>query len=227
MPHTMVQHMFNSASGMPEDAIVNTWHFNSSETADETDGEIIANIVNKFYDTVTSPAAAAVMNYLATTGMAIPRHRNKVYDMSQTPPRIPVYDATAITGASNAAQQLPTEVAVCLSFNAAPLPGVDAARRRGRVYVGPLNTNALTAGTGTVGTTVSFSMSQALCESGNRLRLEAAAAGHVWCVYSRTAQAGGATIDQYLSTVVSVWSDDAFDTVRSRGRKAGSRLVRP
>ncbi len=105
----------------------------------------------------------------------------------------------ANVGGSN---PLPTEVAACLSYVAdRNLP-----RNRGRIYLGPLGTNALVTSAGRV--LVSPAFRTALRESAARLQ-GANGQSISWHLYS--------TVANQMKLITGGWVDDAFDTQRRRG----------
>lgn len=117
---------------------------------------------------------------------------------------------------------MPTEVAGALSFHA-DLTGLveeagatrPRARRRGRVFVGPLTTQAITPTDDNPRLSAGFTLS--LRQAATFMADEAAAAGWTWSVWSRT----GAS----LYPIVGGWTDNAPDTMRKRGVEASARVV--
>jgi hypothetical protein len=125
-------------------------------------------------------------------------------------------------------QSLPDQVAVVNSFHA-DLSGVPTsdgttrpqARRRGRFYLGPLNTLALQGVAGAVAAqVVSSDLMNDLVGSSRAWLLNAPAAnGWVWEVWSKTDWAGHPVVGGFV--------DDRFDTQRRRLEVADSRLRWP
>lgn len=125
------------------------------------------------------------------------------YDMADAKPRVP--KATHTAAIAGIAQGGPREVACCLSYFA----GVNRPRTRGRMYMGPWQ--------------------QSDCgqrpDSGVRGRLETVAEGisglggidTQWVQYSPTTNT--------FHDVSDFWIDDEWDTVRSRGLRATTRLT--
>lgn len=64
--------------------------------------------------------------------------RIKIYDMEDAPPRVPVRD-TAPAALNPAASSLPSQMALVVNYEALPISGIPQARRRGRVFLGPLS----------------------------------------------------------------------------------------
>lgn len=206
-----VQNTLVRASGLAEDNVVNSFYFESpAPLPDDTDS--LAAIVKAFYNSnpATNGVTTALRNILSPecSGGGI----TKVYLMDDALPRAPKetlewsWTAPATNGTA-----MVSEVACCLSFKAAAASGVNAARRRGRVYIGPLSTTAMTV-TGNI-PRPSVALTNQLIASAIKMRADALAAGFTWVVHSPTTSA----LARYPVAAVSV--DDAFDTQRRRGTK--------
>jgi hypothetical protein len=140
-------------------------------------------------------------------------HTWKLYDRADTPPRAPVATGTWSFAGAPAGDSLPKEVALCLSFQGAPLSGTPQSRRRGRIYMGPLRTSAL----GTDGRPVAGLITQLKDAGDNLLAASEAAASWIWVVYSPTSG--------LETTITNGWVDNEFDTQRRRGRVPTSRTT--
>lgn len=203
-------------SGLPEDVTVNTFHFTtssdppSSGQLDEIDTNLIA-----FYNTSSGVAGDQLSGFL---GNLVSRVADactiKTYDLSDPEPRTPLRTTTWTLGAADSASTMPTEVALCLSFAGAPVSGVPPARQRGRVYLGPWNTN-MVATTGRPPSQLTASVSAA----GNFLHdtLNVGVTEVRWAIWSPTM---GDTVE-----VTNGWCDDEWDTMRSRGRRRTTRTT--
>jgi len=116
-----------------------------------------------------------------------------------------------ITQAS-ASESGPREVALCLSYYAEQ----NVPRRRGRLYIGPFTDAAMEirppAGNA-IGAVAS--LAPALAAVGG--------ADVDWCLYSPTNDVATAGATK-LRTITNWWVDNEWDTVRSRGRRATSRI---
>lgn len=217
--------------GLPETDTVNTFVFDVDELQAGT------------------PEAAAILVqphlqafYSAIDGF-YPDQLNPVadvryYDLRDAKPRAPVLVDTIDLVLAGALDSLPTEVALCLSYEGERESGVDMTHRRGRIYIGPLSAAFMEVTTS--GPRVAAANCQALADAGHDLI--GPAAGIQWAIYSptlhegRPATAGGPTrppkpaiephsLDDSVNDIVKVWVDDAFDTQRRRGRKAVVRKV--
>jgi hypothetical protein len=102
-----------------------------------------------------------------------------------------------------------------LSFQGAPESGVSQARKRGRVFIGPLRSSLI----GADGRPSPATVSLFAAEGEDLLDASNAATTWSWTVHSAT------TGDN--SVVTNGWCDNEFDTQRRRGRIATSRTVFP
>lgn len=194
-----------AASGMPEDKIVNTFHFEGSETA--TDLANIDDMISDFYD-ANNASGRLFASY--SSGSISNQQVIKIFCLADPEPREPrgefFHNWTRGTGTT-----LPSEVALCMSYQAAPLAGMTQRRRRGRIYLGPFLATTNVAGR------PQQALRQVVAESAENLRLAAnASVTWQWVVYSRANDAG--------YDVVGGWVDNAWDSQRRRGVKATERI---
>jgi hypothetical protein len=137
--------VFQSATELPKDRFINTFHFvglTAVSPGDSTEMECAAARIAQFYtkqypvDPDHPALTAAISDYLSAE---IDRTVTvNVYDHLQAKPRTPYPFHFALTAAGGA-QSLPEEVALCASYYSAR----NVARQRGRLYIGPFNTSAL------------------------------------------------------------------------------------
>lgn len=214
MTHCFAQVAWARTTGLPEDRIVNGFHFDVTGSIPSVAPGIVSAL-QKFYNVQPPPANYPIKQYLSRV---ITGHADvKFYDWSVAPPRIPLYtgslDITPITGGVD----LPSEVALCLSYKAAAEPGSKLARRRGRLYIGPLNDGALKGNPDVAGDArPTVNIQNSLVYAAQKLVVDLPALC-TWSVYS--------TVDNVLRAVASAHCDDAFDTVRARGAKSTSRVA--
>lgn len=127
-----VQVRLQLASGLPEDVSVNTFAFRQ--------------IGGGIPDGNSAIFATQLWFNLATDGYLGPQvsrepnaHSTKVYRILDPEPRVPVASVpftTADIQTNNGA--LPNEISVVTTFYGDAPSGIPAARRRGRIYIGPL-----------------------------------------------------------------------------------------
>lgn len=199
-------------SGLPEDVATNTFHFEGDDGSADWD-ELLGGLVERveaFY--------LAIDQMLAVTNGNFPTI--KVYDFSDAKPRVPKYsDDFEITPGS---ASYPAEVALCVSYSAALESGVNMARRRGRFFLGPLNSAIGTMnlngdnrpGSGDMAILTAALPALARGAGGGTPRL---------AVYSPTTHTSPATVDAAWNDVSFFWVDNAYDTIRSRGARATER----
>lgn len=214
MPHIVAQVTIPYRSGLPEDVAVNTFHFTGVDDVEDMCTAIFGRM-QLFYNTAYGSSSRKICQLLSNE-VAITAARVKMYDMAEPEPRPPVFDESlGLTGTPTAATNLPSEVALCASYAAAPMAGEVAARRRGRVYIGPLNTAASDGGSGTTPARPATTTREILAEASEAMAA-ANTLGAQWVVWSRR--------NDSASEIVRGWVDNAFDTQRRRGPAATSRL---
>lgn len=215
-------------SGIPADSVVNTWAFRNFGSADHaTDGGSIRTRLDAFYSAV-SGFYSSRCNLAAATC--------KVFDYAESQPRIPFYESTMSVSADTTTwQDLPAEVAVCLSFTAPRVSGTNSRRRRGRVYLGPLKTMSdvsdLYNVLGTMASDIADAADTHILSANDDIE---------WCVFSpytlHDVPVGG-DIKDYpdedpsklllaWQVVTQLWTDNAWDTQRRRGTAATTRYIR-
>lgn len=229
-----------STTGLVENAVQNVLHFRDTVGGQSTT-ELDTPLSNFFNLALASPVEVPIAGYLSGE---LSRAANAVtvdyYNVPLTagPVGAPIRSSAFTLGAmSGSAKSLPSEVSCCLSLDAtllpietepesipggAPGPAGDThprARRRGRIYLGPLNdtaTNATGGGTSAIRPSSAFRSSVTRSAKEN-LAAAVTSAGWIWAVFSPTAWAMG--------TIHHVWVDDAFDTQRRRGVAATARTT--
>lgn len=215
-------------TGLPEDSVVNTYAFTAEDVV-TAGGAAIAftTALDLFYTTIKNNLSSQYNWDQAEV---------EFINMADERPRVPFYTAPcAISGVATTWNDYPAEVAICMSMRGTTASGENARRRRGRVYIGPLQRVA-----GDTPDIVSTTVD------------EIAAAGKVLkdtalvdlCVYSRYThfavpvgrniderdEAGNRVFDEVPDAlpasfvpVTHIWVDNAWDTQRRRGPKATYR----
>ena len=224
-------------AGVPANSTVITAAFQSGvEVAEAT----FATEVALFFTTLINGTRTLWAEQVDLVGNTL-----KLFDMDAPRPRLPFHEAAfAVAGpAPTSTFMMPPEVAICVSYRAAYVSGVSNARRRGRMYLGPLafstsqDVHLIPDGT----TNAIFSAAMQAVGALNATEL---------AVYSRSEHAGfsiGETWDHHhpdwepgkpfpevpanlpaaFSPVEFLWVDNAWDTQRRRGRNATSRFSSP
>lgn len=199
-----------SVTEFPKDNAINTFTF-SPFVPDEEALDNIAGTLEDFYNEVQL-SGQSVASYLSSTIVRTTDACHiEFWDIDGTPPRTPMHVVPfTLAGPTVTNNNLPLEVALCSSFRAEYVSGEPAARRRGRVYVGPLTTGALTSGAGVPGTP-----SPTFIETVAQATMGLASAFSPLHVWSRT--------DDMIRRVVAGWVDNEFDTQRRREHDATAR----
>ena len=205
MAHIKAQIQIRMDSGLLEDYPVNTLHFSLPTVNDTILGLVHAAIAGA-YDTFDTSYPATVEQNL---------HRVKMYNMADPTPRAPVWDDTFNLTTNPTGDPLPSEIALCVSFQGDRVSGQSQARRRGRIYLGPLaEQDNDTAGRPAAAVTTDAGAWGAFLLDASLLD-----AGWTWCVYSAT--------DDELVPVTNVWVDNAWDVQRRRGLAPSVRFSYP
>lgn len=205
-------------TGLPVDDVMNTWHFRSTAVDPLDDVDIALGAIVPFYQAIDGLMSA---NCEGTVTV-------KSYDLTDLEPRVPLRtDTFEITPASGFA--LPNEVAICLSLKGAVTSGIDAARRRGRLYLGPWDVDVLDDG---APDSIVDSATTALIAGSAQTALESLAETTCeWGVFSPTTAGAGpwdaTTLFLATAPVVGGFVDNAFDTIRSRGAASTIRVNWP
>ena len=200
MPNVRCSVTLASSAGVLIDRPVNVWHFTSDKVP--ATNSAIFSALSTFYNGLSTRLSA---------GIAQNGHEVKMYDLGDPQPRAPFYTNTFNFTSAPTAAPLPAETALCLSFQGIRVSGQSQARRRGRIYIGPIGANQIDANGRPVSALIT-----ALVSAGNTLLTASlAAAEWNWCVYSTT--------DAAMVQVTNGWVDNAWDTQRRRGVSASTR----
>jgi hypothetical protein len=198
---------FNHDNGLAEDKVVNGWHFEDNGGV-AGDFDNVRDMLKDFY---TKPVNAGAWITNSYPGHLANDCTVTAYDLSQDKPRAPVYESTFPSGVG-AGSTLPTEVALCFSFEAEKASGELQSRRRNRVYLGPFTNSVLNSGA------VSSSFITTLINAGKDLKAASnASITWDWQIYSPT--------DDRSHDIHKIWVDNAWDTQRRRGLKATTRTA--
>lgn len=209
-----VQVSLDRDSGLPEDVVQNVFHILTPVPIAGPISEDVFDVIQLFYEQIDT--------YLAKTLSGAIHYKS--YNLDDPTPRAPVAsrDDTITPGTVD---PLPAELAACLSYRADYESGEPNARRRGRIYVGPLGSNSATASpTGDVWLASTFVT--LLAQAGADLRDAINSIPSSWCVYSPTTDATESLGNSFFD-VVTGWVDNAYDVQRRRGSDATTREIWP
>lgn len=228
-----------SETGLPEDEVVNTFYFAEPDRP-FTSGDRV-NVASALIDAYTSNPAGFSVSPSSQLGPQITRdanaHRIEVYEQNALPLArtarnspfwgSPKYieqfsiDAPAVVG-----DGLPSECSAVLSFHgnltdvpeeapdagdAGTAPDRPRARRRGRIYFGPLLAATVFMDNGVP----RFGSPGLLAAMGARLVASGLSMNLRWSIYSDQ--------DRTFYPVLGGWCDNAFDIQRRRGEEATVR----
>lgn len=197
VPLYRVQIELNMDTGNELDKSINTWHAVADNPTELESGFVVA--LTTFYGSIDGQYSSAV-------DPAASWYR--AYDLADPEPRAPVLEENFTLGTTGT-DRLPAECAIVLSFEAPQSSGQPQARRRGRVYLGPLSNGVCDPATGLIRTT---SMDEVRDAAQILLDTSQAATTWSWQVYSRRNEAS--------IEVMHAWIDNAFDIQRRRGVSA-------
>jgi hypothetical protein len=202
-------------SAVPADYAINVLHFAAPGVDDETDYANIVTRLTTFYQAVDAYLSAATASPATV----------KLYSLLDPEPRAPVHtDSITLTPGSGTGY--PGEVAICCSFQGDLESGQLQARRRGRIYLGPLDADT---GTGDGNDErVSSGVRTAICTAMDALATPGVDAV-VWSVFSPTSAGSPpwdeGTLSSSFVQVTNGWVDNAFDVQRRRGVAATARTT--
>lgn len=208
-------------TGLPEDAIVNTFSFIGVDPLDRAGVATQAKVLlDAFYGAIKTNLSSSI-NWAGNTLEFI--------DMADGKPRVPYSTTSVAFGTLTSSNyDMPSEVAICLSMRAATGSGLNAKRRRGRIYVGPLQGGALDQNS------VLTAVVDQIAAAGAALRASATCKLAVYSPYTHHAVPVGenirdyplevgALLDDSFNEVVLTWVDNAWDIQRRRGPKSTYR----
>lgn len=199
-------------TNVPEDIYTNTLYFYSDDTS--TPVVVATNktaVLTSFYQ------ACFTGGYFSPV-VANSGHFVYWYNMGDPEPRAPIFIGVPGLPARGAVGAV-EEAAAVMSFQGERISGVPQARRRGRIYLGPLGANALTGGTSTSFSFITTTFRNQVAAAAETHLLPGTEANGQWVVWSPT----GLT----TTPVTDGWVDNAVDTQRRRGARYTGRFVFP
>jgi hypothetical protein len=208
--HFRAQVVLQGKTALPEDRWVNNYCFRNDAVPGFTGDPIqvrIRKALSDFYSVAPTGQTAALRSFL--TNLRLEAVTVNVYDLGIPPPRSPLVESMLVPlGASST--PVPEEAAVCCSYYAIQ----NRPRRRGRVYIGPLDVTALERTTTRVRT--SDALRAVLSGCATRL-MTGNGQSITWVILSG--------VDAAARVITGGWVDDAPDTQRRRGTAAAARTV--
>lgn len=200
---------FPADTAIPADATSITFHFAATK-ADPAGANIKDALMSFWTGANTTRKISDYLSEAVDQGNT----RIRLYDLADPEPRVPFLDDVVAFGEPASSAKLPPELALCVSYQATRISGLDQANRRGRLYIGPLNSLAMGASPNDRPSPLFIAD---LKSAATRLMTEAAADNVHWCVYSPTLGTNAIVHDG--------WVDNDFDIQRKRGLGATTRNV--
>jgi hypothetical protein len=216
-----VQANLVQTAGVPEYTVVNNWYAQTTDLSGGlyTGAQSFLVALNAFYGSIGGYINADVSRTQSIY---------KVYDMALPKPNPPVIESPMTFSNMTAGRYYaPPEVALVGSFFSGMPSGSIPARRRGRVYIGPLaytGSEHLHRPPTPIRTVLSSALNTLLLSSGS-------ATDWTWSTFSR-ADAGGwfkppstnpPDFAKGMHNVVGGWVDNEWDTQRRRGLNSDAR----
>lgn len=204
-------------TNLPEDVSTNTLYFDVVGDGTPVErAEYIAGRLEDFYGAIGTAGSSGYFSPIfAASGAHV-----KVYENNVEPPNVPIA-IVPIAGVNenNSVSGIPEEVACVLSFHGAVTPGAPQARRRGRIYLGPLADDALSMANGSTFCALAPGLVSSVVSAATTYLLDMGDPDYTWSVYSQT--------QGTFTGVVGGWVDNSPDTQRRRGHEATSRTIWP
>lgn len=201
MADYIVQVTLKTTSGVAEDFVTNTFSINA------VDAPALDDAVDAIWDLYE------YMVLFFSDNIVQNGHQIKAYDRADTPPRAPVVDTVRNLPSAPTDDPLPHQLCAVLSFQGGRVSGIPQARRRGRIYFGPLGKTRCDSDGRLTAATVT-----ALATAGDALMTAGDTSGTwLWDVWS--------TVNNSATRVTDGWVDNAFDIQRRRGRKTTTRTT--
>lgn len=237
------QTIIPTASGVSANQVVWTMHFANADVSANRDQD--AQEIQARISTLLTLLSPGTLNseYVFSSSIVTSGAFLNVFDLAEAKPRVPfhTHPYSALTNVVSSGQDLPPEVSLCVSYQGDRVSGKPQNRRRGRLYVGPLQfangiaSDQLTPGTGGVDALLTHV----------KTALQPGTVGKtLFAVLSRSNWAGmakgetpppdpntgeiiwpeiPANLSGAMVPVTSWWCDNAWDTQRRRGAKATYR----
>lgn len=199
-------------TNLPEDVIVNQFHFEADPTDLAVVGPEISIQLKAFYTAAYGSSGVGRVNYIDWALAYV-----KVFALADPTPRIPYTSAPWAFTAGSAASTVPTEVACVLSFQASPESGVRYQRLYNRVYLGGIGSAMITSSAVDDFPRFAPVFLTAVRDAALGLLAAGAISGAQWVQVSN---ATGSTIAR---PIVGGWVDNGPDTQRRRSVLATAR----
>lgn len=207
MPTYRVDAIHPAVSGITRDVVINSWHFQGLRSV-LLDGPAIVTDLDTFYTRDYTGFGAIARQWAPSRSRA--GHVYRIRDVAVRGPGVLFPSEVALWPLLGGTTPVPEEVALCMSYGS--LFRLTRPRERGRLYLGPWNTNALLQDANGRARPDPARITRAITMAASAL---ATAATSDWSIYSPTTRVAISTSGG--------WVDDAWDTQRRRGPRAAAR----
>lgn len=197
----MARAVIHTVDAIPENFVQNQFCIESG--SEDLNVDAVTTAIQKFYRAIASVYPSTI----AQTG-----HELKYYELPGVQPNYPTYESAWTFATPPSGNAGPSELAICLSFAGTRIPGQPQPRRRGRVYIGPLDGTLCSSPRPDPATRTLLTTNAAVL--GDDIN---AITGHIWCVWSE--------INGFPATIVGGYVDDAWDVQRRRGIAPSTRTT--
>lgn len=213
MPIMRAQVVLPYQTGLPEDVITNTLHFDVPAPLDpDVQVPILTSHLSEFYLSVYGSVGGGGHAQYVNWSQA---HVNW-YNLSDPVPRVPTIEPLPFPGISVSPTTTPVEVCVVIAFQGERVAGLPQARRRGRLYLGGF-VNVCQSTPATAPPRVLATLVTAIANAGTELLSDCSGDGTPWVVWSPT---NGDAVP-----ISDGWVDNEPDTQRRRGIGASQRTL--
>lgn len=224
-PPILAQVRLKSMSGFPRDDVINDFVFNRADDFSAGEADAVQADLEDFYNLNFPATGNPIAFYIGgqmsrATNAAEVNYYDLTGHLNGSPHGSPVETRNFTLGAQGGGSNLPEELAAVLSIHG-DLTDVPerlgdtrpAARRRGRIFIGPLKTIAFGTAAGLERVRILQAVMDSMVQAADHLQNQQPS----WSVWSRAAAA--------LYEVTGGFVDDAPDTQRRRGQIAGTRTL--
>lgn len=202
MVDMLAQVTLKTSSAIPADYVVNTFSFDFTNSQANIDAATLN--IKDFYDAITATGFSAAMSQAG--------HVIKWYLHGGAKPNYPQAETGFALDSAPAGSQLPSEVALVMSFQGDRIPGQEQRRRQGRIYLGIGDAAQNSSGR------PSSTLINAVVAAGGQLITDVDTdTDGKWTVYS--------TLNGSSVEVTNGWVDNAWDTQRRRGIETTARTT--
>lgn len=214
---------FRRKSGITADEVENRFHFLVDDPGPDSSFTDLTTAISTFYNNV-QPAGDQVGNYFSPC-LDTDTDRAEVRYTPRTGPNttnVRYIDTFTLLDPDPAGFTLPTEVAICLSWQGL-LTGVPGdspgshprSSRRNRIYLGPLNHTVIDQDGTTLEPKVASGPQNVFTQAAMELLTNSSLVGGQQVIWSEK-------LGQHFA-IDTLWVDNAFDSQRRRGQRATSR----